>query len=104
MNIINLSIDVKKLDKRFFIQGKTKDDGTTPLYVNLSLIPNKDGTDQYGNCCFVVQGTDKATRESMQASGQRMPILGNGKEVGAKAKPSPPPPPADLDGGDEVPF
>jgi hypothetical protein len=94
-----LSINVTKIDKSHLIEGKSG------KYLELILNENKNGPDQYGNEGFVTQGVSKAAREA----GQRGPIVGNYKTVGAKQKPTasanPQPIPFDkLDNHDDVPF
>lgn len=64
-------IDVTKLDKAHFFKG------AKGIYADLVLIPNRDGTDQYGNDGMVKQGVSKEAREA----GQNGPIVGNYKEL-----------------------
>lgn len=84
--MIKISINVTKLDKARFVQGKN---GT---YCNLVLFENKQA-DQYGNDYSVKQD---CTAEERQG-GVQMPYVGNGKTIGGKppARPqrqsSPPP-------------
>lgn len=100
--MIIAKIDVTKLDKGHFFKGQKG------IYADLVLIPNKDGTDQYGNDGFVSQGVSKEARDK----GTKGAIVGNyrkinrgGADQGAapKAKPKAEP---DLDLGpdDDVPF
>ena len=95
-----LNVDVKKLDKTAFYEGKK---GT---YVTLRLLENKDGRDQYGNDGFVVQGIPKERRDA----GERGPIVGNWKEAGKGDSPQPrqQSAPAQHTGGfhdsDDIPF
>lgn len=98
--MIIAKIDVTKLDKAHFFKGQKG------IYADLVLIPNKDGTDQYGNDGMVTQGISKEDREA----GKKGAIVGNykkinrgGKDAGAspaKAKPAPAP----ADDMDDVPF
>lgn len=67
--MIILNIDVKKLKKQFFFEGKK---GT---YCELVLMENKNGEDDYGNSHFVCQGVSKEDREA----GVKGPIVGNAK-------------------------
>jgi hypothetical protein len=60
-------IDVTKIDKTFLFKGKA---GT---YLDIALIPNKSGRDQYGNDGMIVQSISKAARQE----GKKGPILGN---------------------------
>jgi hypothetical protein len=66
-----LKIDVKKIDKSAMFEGAK---GT---YLDLTLMDNKDGIDQYGNAGFIVQDIGKERREA----GQKGPIIGNWKHV-----------------------
>jgi hypothetical protein len=100
-NIIKLKIDVKKLDKSRFFQGKEDRNGHAPLYVDLVLIPRKE-VGQYGDTHMVKQ--DKKKGETID-----LPIIGNAteKEFGGQSKPSTPPPQANQVGGtgdEDVPF
>jgi hypothetical protein len=97
--MIKLSINVTKIDKSHLIEGKAG------KYLELILNENRNGPDQYGNDGFVTQGVSKAAREA----GQRGPIVGNYRTVGAKQKQAAPanpqPIPFDkLDNQDDVPF
>lgn len=60
-------IDVTKIDKSFLFKGKS---GT---YLDIALIPNKSGRDQYGNDGMIVQSVSKAARQE----GKKGAILGN---------------------------
>ena len=60
-------IDVTKIDKSFLFRGKS---GT---YLDVALIPNKSGRDQYGNDGMIVQSVSKQARQE----GKKGPILGN---------------------------
>ena len=81
-NIIKLKIDVKKLDKSRFFQGKEDRNGHAPLYVGLVLIPRKE-VGQYGDTHMVKQ--DKKKGETVD-----LPIIGNAteKEFGGQSKPT----------------
>lgn len=70
--IVNLSIDVTKIDKSRLKEVKLKA-GTTAKYLNLTLIENRNGRDQYGNDGMVIESATKEER----AAGQRGAILGN---------------------------
>jgi hypothetical protein len=74
--MIKLKIDVKKIDKSALYQGAK---GT---YLDITLIENKAGEDQYGNSGFIVQEISQARREA----GEKGPILGNWKHSGQKAQ------------------
>ena len=69
--MIIAKIDVTKLDKGHFFKGQKG------IYADLVLIPNKDGTDQYGNDGFVSQGVSKEAREK----GTKGAIVGNYKQI-----------------------
>lgn len=72
-------IDVTKIDKTFLFKGKA---GT---YLDIALIPNKSGRDQYGNDGMIVQSISKAARQE----GKKGPILGNYSEIERKSEPQP---------------
>jgi len=69
--IIRQKIDVTKIDKKALFKGSK---GT---YLDITLLENREGTDQYGNDFMVVQDIGKEARER----GERGPILGNAKFV-----------------------
>lgn len=97
--MIIAKLDVTKLDKAHFFKGQKG------IYADLVLIPNKDGTDQYGNDGFVSQGVSKEAREA----GTKGAIVGNYKKVnrGGKdqtAAPKAKAAPAPADDMDDVPF
>ena len=97
-NLIKLKIDVKKLDKSRFFQGKEDRNGHAPLYVDLVLIPRKE-VGQYGDTHMVKQ--DKKKGETID-----LPIIGNAteKEFGGQSKPSTPPPQANQGGAGSEDF
>lgn len=66
--IINASIDVTKIDKAYFREGKNGQ-----KYLDVVLIGTPDG--KYGNDFMVSQSLPKAER----AAGKKGAILGNGK-------------------------
>ena len=70
--IVNLSIDVTKIDKSRLKEVKLKA-GATAKYLNLTLIENRNGRDSYGNDGMVVESATKEER----AAGKRGAILGN---------------------------
>ena len=70
-----LKIDVKKIDKTALFHGEK---GT---YLDLTLMDNRDGTDQYGYDGFIVQSISKERR----LAGEKGPILGNWKHLGERA-------------------
>jgi hypothetical protein len=67
-----LKIDVKKIDKTALYSGAK---GT---YLDITLLDNRDGNDQYGNDGMIVQDIGQARREA----GEKGPILGNWKWIG----------------------
>ena len=103
-----LKINVKLIDKSAMFEGAK---GT---YLDLTLMDNRDGPDQYGNDGFIVQDIGKERREA----GQKGPIIGNWKHVNAapgrtvmpKTSTAPPTPPKGgyepdpNDGFSEIPF
>lgn len=78
-----LKIDVTKINKNYLFKGEK---GT---YLDLVLLDNRDGVDQYGNSGMIVQEVSREDREA----GIKGPILGNWKEVGAKKSAAPRPQP-----------
>lgn len=70
MASISVSISSDKIDRSLVVEKGGK------RYLNLRLIENKDGPDQYGNDGFVVQDVPKERR----AEGERGPIVGNWKD------------------------
>jgi len=67
-----LNINTSKIDKSALYDGKQG------KYLNLTLMENRDGTDQYGNDGFIVQDLGKDRR----LAGEKGPIIGNWKHVG----------------------
>jgi len=68
--IINVSLDVTKLDKDSFYVGKK---GT---YANITIAENRNGEDDYGNTHYVYESQSKEDR----AVGKDKNYLGNGKQ------------------------
>lgn len=66
---ITAKINVTKILKEKMFRGR---DG---VYLDIALIPNRNGTDQYGNDWMVVQSVPKEDRDR----GMKGPILGNAK-------------------------
>lgn len=75
-NILTLSIDVTKIDKNY-IKTITRRDGSVAKFLDISVLPNREGVNEYGHCAMVVQGVSKEAREQ----GIKGPILGNAKEI-----------------------
>jgi hypothetical protein len=103
-NLITVKIDVKKLDKTRFFQGKPDKDGHAPLYCDLVLIARRE-TGKYGDTHLVKQSKGKDEQVEL-------PIIGSATERGQSApapqphrQSTPPPPPLSNDGADsDVPF
>lgn len=88
-------IDCTKIDKAFLFKGKA---GT---YLDIALIPNKTGRDQYGNDGMIVQSISKQARQE----GKRGPILGNYVEMESKQEQQPKKSvPLDIGPEDDIPF
>lgn len=87
--IINVSINVSKVDKSKLYEGKQG------KYLNLTLIPSKS---EYGDY-MVVQSVSKEDR----AAGIKGAILGNGKLVEPKSSRPTPTPENQVDNSD-IPF
>tara|TARA_A100001391_G_C5074968_1_gene279032 strand:- start:1846 stop:2121 length:276 start_codon:yes stop_codon:yes gene_type:complete len=91
MSIINLSINLDKIDKTKIITGKKG------KYLNLTVGANRDGEDQYGNTHYIFQSQSKEEREG----GAEKIYLGNGKEfVFDNSTPAP----ATSGADDDLPF
>ena len=69
--IIKAKIDVSKIDKSKLYKG------TKGTYLDITLLENRDGVDQYGNHFMIVQDVSKEEREA----GNRGAILGNAKKM-----------------------
>ena len=97
MEPLKITIDVKKLDKTAFFEGKKGE-----MYASLVVWPNKDGENQYGNVATVKQDM------GAERKGEQTPIIGNAKPL-RKRQDAPAPKPqqslkADYDDADEIPF
>ena len=66
-----VKIDVTKIDKTAIHNGQKG------KYVDLTLMDNKNGRDEYGNDGFVIQDLGKERREK----GEKGPILGNWRNI-----------------------
>lgn len=71
-----LKIDVRKIAKEHLFQG------TKGTYLDVTLLENKNGPDEYGNDGFIVQDVSKEAREA----GVKGPIIGNWKHLQPKAQ------------------
>lgn len=67
-----LKIDVTKIDKNALYTG------SKGKYLDITLLDNRDGTDQYGNDGMIVQDIGKERREA----GEKGAILGNWRWIG----------------------
>lgn len=75
--------------------------GEKAQYLELTLIPNRDGPDKYGYTGFAVVNLTKQRREA----GEKGPIIGNFKPIGKPAATPPPVQSAPVeDDGDDIPF
>jgi len=79
MSIIRCKLNVSKVEKSKLFKGEKG------VYMDITLLENRDGPDEYGNNFMVVQDLGKESREA----GVKNPILGNGKYVsGGPAAPA----------------
>ena len=69
-SIINLSINLDKIDKSKIVTGKKG------KYLNITIGSNRDGEDQFGNTHYAYQSQSKEDREAKLDK----IYLGNGKE------------------------
>lgn len=75
--IINISIDLNKVDKKH-IKVVTLKSGATAKFLNLTLFMN-DEQDQYGNICSI----SLPQSEEQRSAKEPKTYLGNGKRVWA---------------------
>lgn len=95
--MITAKINCSKIDNRFLFKGKTG------MFLDVVLMANRDGTDQYDNDGMVIQSIPKENR----LRGERGPILGNYKEMNRDSQPGPPPSEPDSPApseDDSIPF
>jgi hypothetical protein len=78
--IIRVKINVSKIVKEALFDGKSG------KLLDITLLPNRNGTDKYGNDFMVVQDLGKDAR----LRGEKGPILGNAQFVGGSAQRQPP--------------
>ena len=71
------SIDLSKVDKNHFYVGK---DGKK--FMNIAIIENRNGPDQYGNDGMITQSVSKEDR----LKGVKGPIIGNWRRIESKDK------------------
>jgi len=92
-NKLNAYIDLAKLQGAYRLRLKGKDcivinldearatispKNPERVYLSLSLVPNRDGKDDFGNTHWICEPTTKDERES--ANPPKFPILGNARE------------------------
>lgn len=92
-NKLNAYIDLAKLQGAYRLRLKDKDcivinlkearakpspKNPERVYLSLSLVPNRDGKDDFGNTHWICEPTTKDERES--ANPPKFPILGNARE------------------------
>ena len=92
-NKLNAYIDLAKLQGAYRLRLKGKDcivinldearakpspKNPERVYLSLSLVPNRDGKDEFGNTHWICEPTTKDERES--ANPPKFPILGNARE------------------------
>jgi len=101
MEPLSIKIDVTKIDKEALFKGAK---GT---YLTLTVWPNKDGEDQYGNHASVKQDLGKDRRD------ENAPFIGNARIIQRKNAPQSKPQqlPAkaktiydEMNDADEIPF
>lgn len=96
--MISAKINASKIDKAHLFKGEK---GT---YLDIILVENRDGPDQYGNDGFVCQGVSKEAKDR----GERGPIIGNWRKLAPKTarveKPTAATKPAPAGEPDDVPF
>lgn len=73
--IIRIKLTKEKLKQELFFKG------TKGTYIDLTLLENKNGTDEYGNDFMCVQDVGKERR----AAGEKGPIVGNAKIISRNA-------------------
>jgi len=102
MEPLKITIKVNKLDKTAFFKGKNGD-----VYCSLTVWPNKDGENQYGNHASVKQDLGKDRRD------EKAPFIGNAKIIqrrnAPQSKPQEPPARAktiyeEMNDAEEIPF
>lgn len=101
-NILTVKVDVRKLDKSRFFEGKADANGHKPLYADLVLMPRRE-VGKFGDTHIVKQSLSKEEREKKI----EMPIIGNATERGNPPQQSAPkaaPKAAPQDDSPDVPF
>jgi hypothetical protein len=85
-NLITAKIDVRKLDKLRFFEGKPDKDGHKPLYADIVLVARKE-VGKFGDTHIVKQSKKKDEQVDM-------PIIGSATQrapYGAQQQPAPQP-------------
>lgn len=99
-NLISVKIDVKKLDKSRFFQGKPDANGHAPLYCDLVILARKE-VGKYGDTHIVKQSKKKDEQVEL-------PIIGSATERTIKPAYTPPPQTGNqtgtIDDNSDVPF
>ena len=104
--MIKISIDVTKISKERLYAGRIREDGTTPKYLSVTLVENKDGKDRFGNDGFVAEAVSKEKR----LAGVKGVIVGNwkrlefGERKPAAAPATTPAPAAPTESSDDIPW
>lgn len=80
-NLITAKLDLRKLDKARFFEGKADAQGHRPLWADIVLIPRRE-TGKFGDTHLVKQSKKKD--ETIE-----MPIIGNATERGARQEAAP---------------
>jgi hypothetical protein len=89
--MIRIKINLSKVDESAVFIGKNG-----ARYLDLTVMENRNGPDQYGNDYMVTQDIGRERR----LNGERGPILGNGKSGVMTRKPDSAPPQRQADDGD----
>ena len=101
MDPLKITIKVNKLDKTAFFKGKNGD-----VYCSLTVWPNKNGEDEYGNHGITKQDLGKDRRD------EQPEIIGNARIIQRKNAPRSAPPAnyeklptrKEMGDEDEIPF
>ena len=93
--VLKITIDVKKLDKSAFFEGKKGE-----VYASLVVWPNRNGEDQWGNVATVKQDM------GAERKGEQTPFIGKAKPL-RKRQDAPKPQQtlkSEFEDADEIPF
>jgi len=94
--IIKLKLDLTKVDKTKLFRSEK----TSAVYLDVTLLENKNGVDQYGNSFMAVQDVSKEDREA----GIKGAILGNGKIFVPKSASEPTVKPSKAQAQEDAPW